>query len=110
MAAVTWEDFMKWKYHYLSPRTQTNIAKFLGKGKLKGTVYDKRIDKLSVIYKFWECASYSCHSNCRTFLSTGSYSLTILLSITSPVIKHTYAMFTIDVNVYVVVLCPVDEA
>ena len=60
----------------------------------------------------WECASYSCHSNCRTFLSTGSYSLIILLSITLPVIKDTYAMFTstIDVNVYVVVLCPVDEA
>ena len=29
---------------------------------------------------------------------------------TLPVIKDTYAMFTIDVNVYVVVLCPVDEA
>ena len=59
-----------------------------------------------LIFTFW-C---SCHSNCSTFPSTASYSVTILLSMTLPVIRDTYAIFTSDVYVYVIVLCPVDEA
>ena len=30
MASVTWEDFFKWKFNYLSDKKQTFILKLLG--------------------------------------------------------------------------------
>ena len=31
MAAVTWEDLLKWKFYYLEEHTQATIAKIIGK-------------------------------------------------------------------------------
>lgn len=49
MAAMTWEDLLKWKFYYLSEKAQTTINKVIGKMNLNDyTYYDDSRIKLSV--------------------------------------------------------------